>query len=72
VKATVAAALELHAEVTEAQRRVQGAVGRVARNLRHRLAREVRTPELPAMPARRQDEQALAGRDQQLLHVNLL
>jgi hypothetical protein len=70
--AAVAAALELHAEVPEAQRRVQVPSAGSRSDLRHRLAGKVRTPEIPAMPAARQDEQALAGRDQQLLHVNLL
>ena len=45
---------------------------RVAHDLRDGFTGKVGASELPAMAAGCQDEQALAGRNQQLLHVSLL
>ena len=69
--AAVAASLDLHAEVPEAQRGVERAVLRVAHDLRHGVAGELRAHQLPPMARGREHEQALAGGDEQVLHFIL-
>jgi hypothetical protein len=57
--------------VAEAQRGVPVAAVRVGQHLRDRLAGKVGRAHTPASGRALDDEQALAGPDLQLLHLNL-